>query len=120
MIVSREEAVGLFRKWKTDDVPVAVFLMAGLIADGGTPQMSVSLGGFIFNLSDSVVEIGHMTPMCEVVANFALNLAVVERFEYRETGEASEPQRRTIAGRISSSLQMFWGGLECVIYELCV
>ncbi|MDR3699303.1 MAG: hypothetical protein P4L56_06675 [Candidatus Sulfopaludibacter sp.] len=110
MTVSLEDAVRLLMKWKTEETPVGVVVIAG--------ALSTSFSGFISDCSPDAFTVINLTGKGERLAELTAGIRERPTFEYKEVREAQEHMRARLAGKIASALTIRMdSGLECTLYE---
>lgn len=107
MTISREEAIGLLRKWAIERNPVSVVVLAG--------GMAVSFSGSITAMLSNALTVQHMNDKGDTLAEFILGLDEVSAFDYGDFRNTPHLQ-----GRVFSSLKMTSNGAECYLYEITV
>jgi di/tricarboxylate transporter len=110
MIVSREEANGVLRKWATEHSPVSVVLLVG--------GMAASFSGFITAILSDAMTIEHHGESGTKIAELTVGLEMIDSFEYSDVREATPSVRERLSKRISSSLVMHSNGAQCNLMEL--
>jgi hypothetical protein len=110
MIVSREEAVGVFRKWATDKTPVSVVVIAG--------GMSVCFSGFITIILSNSMAVIHHNKAGEKIAELVVGLEMADSFDYSDVREADPAIRGRLEKRVVSSVAIRSNGAQCNLIEL--
>jgi hypothetical protein len=109
MAISRDEALGLLRKWANESTQVFVLIVGEGIA--------FRLSGFISDLSPLVVLVaqrGQALRQTEV----AIGLSEASGFDYSEVRQAPEPLKESMGDWITAGLAFNLPTAKINVYEL--
>ena len=107
MIISREEAVELFNKWKTESTPLTGILVG---------DAAVRFSGVITELNPSGLVVSQTLPSGQT-DEVMIGFHRVRSYDYQDSREAPPEIQEKVAGKIVSVLEMTFDTSTVMLYE---
>ena len=108
MIISREEAVGLFNKGKTESTPLAGLLVGGVM---------VRFFGVITELSSSGLVVSQSLSSGRQAVEVMIGFRTVKSYDYKDPSKDASEIQPTFAGEVASVLEMTFAASTVWLYE---